>query len=256
MAHCCFELIGMLQILKKTPWRKHPRIPTGLRFYVVGDIHGRADALRNVFSRIDADRAAWQFKRPVQIFLGDYVDRGPASREVLELLSERSHMYETVLLRGNHEVMFLEFFGNPAMLDLWRQNGGLQTLISYGLKPSLRPNAEEQRELAENLAIRVPRAHRQFIAAMPTSFSCGDFFFVHAGVRPGTPLKEQKEEDLLWIREDFLLHERDFEKVIVHGHTPVLEPDVRSNRINLDLGAYATGKLACMVIEGGTIAFI
>lgn len=192
----------------------------------------------------------------MQIFLGDYVDRGPASREVLELLFARLHTHEIVLLRGNHEAMFLEFFDNPALLDMWRQNGGLQTLMSYGLKPSIRPGPEEQKELAETLAIRTPRAHRQFIATMPLSFSCGDFFFVHAGVRPGTPLKQQKEEDLLWIRDDFLLHERDFEKIIVHGHTPVLEPDVRANRINLDIGAYATGKLACMVIEGDTIGFI
>ena len=194
--------------------------------------------------------------RPVEIFLGDYVDRGPASREVLELLFARSRSHETVMLRGNHEAMFLEFFGKPEILDNWRQYGGLQTLISYGLKPSIKPTVDEQRELAENLTIKVPRLHRKFIADMPASFACGDFFFVHAGVRPGVALKDQKEEDLLRICDEFLLHERDFEKLIVHGHTPVREPEVPANRINIDVGAYATGKLACLVIEGEAIEFI
>lgn len=246
----------MVNILKRGLRRQNPRIPAGLRFYVIGDVHGRVDALRDVFSRIDADRTRSSTVRPVQLFLGDYVDRGPASREVLDLLSMRLMSHEMVLLRGNHEVMFHEFFSNPVLIDNWRQYGGLQTLISYGLKPSIKPSPAEAVELSQNLAIKVPRLHRQLISKMPSSFTCGDFYFVHAGVRPGTPLKEQKDEDLLWIREDFLLYERDFEKFIVHGHTPVLKPDVRSNRINLDVGAYATGNLACLVIDGETIDFI
>ena len=246
----------MLETLKKPPWRKRRCIPPGLRVYVVGDVHGSADALRNVFSRIDADKPLWAIRRPVQIFLGDYVDRGPASREVLDLLITRSRTDELLLLKGNHEAMFLEFFDNPSLLGHWRQFGGLQTLISYGLKPSLNPTLDEQKELARELARRMPPAHRKLIAAIPHSFAVGDFFFVHAGVRPGIPFKDQKEEDLLWIREDFLLHERDYEKIVVHGHTPVAEPDVRSNRVNLDVGAYATGRLACLVIDGETLAFI
>jgi serine/threonine protein phosphatase 1 len=245
-----------LETLKKTPWRKRRVIPAGLRVYVVGDIHGNADALRDAFRRIDADKPLWAIRRAVQIFLGDYVDRGPASREVLDLLITRSQTDEVLLLKGNHEAMFLEFFDNPSLLGHWRQFGGLQTLISYGLKPSINPTGDEQRELALELARRIPPAHRNLIAAMPLSFSIGDFFFVHAGVRPGIPFKQQKEEDLLWIREDFLLYERDYEKIVVHGHTPVAEPDLRPNRVNLDIGAYATGKLACLVIEGETLAFI
>src|SRR5439155_17139587 len=160
------------------------------------------------------------------------------------------------LLKGNHETLFLDFFDNPLLLSNWRQYGGLQTLISYGLKPSLNPSAEEQKELAREFGERVPRAHRKMLAELPLSFKFGNFFFVHAGVRPGIPLSDQKEDDLLWIREEFLLYERDYEKIIVHGHTPVSEPEVHSNRINLDIGAYATGKLACLVIECGTIGFI
>src|ERR1051325_3491483 len=194
----------------------------------------------------------------IQIYLGDYVDRGPASREVLELLIERNRHRprELLLLKGNHEVMFLEFFDNPAALGHWRHFGGLPTLASYGLKSSLNPSPAEQQELATQFARRVPAAHRSLIHAMPISFSCGDFFFVHAGVRPGIPLKNQSEKDMLWIREEFLLHERDYEKIVVHGHTPVAKPDMHANRVNLDVGAYATGQLACMVLEGDKVFFI
>jgi len=246
----------MSKILKKPPWRKPKSVPDGFRVYAIADIHGNADALRDVFARIDSDISGGNISRPVQIFLGDYVDRGPASREVLDLLVARGRSHEVLLLKGNHEAMFVEFLTNPSLLGHWRQFGALPTLISYGLKPSLNPTAEEQHELARELARCIPTNHRNLLAGMPISFSCGDFFFAHAGIRPGTPLKNQKESDLLWIREDFLLYERDYEKIVVHGHTPVAEPDVRHNRINLDVGAYATGKLACLVIEGDTIAFI
>lgn len=246
----------MLKMLKKTPWKKSACIPNGLRIYAVGDVHGRADALQDVLSRIDADAKRRPVKRVVQIFLGDYVDRGPATRDVIDRLIERNNSHETLLLKGNHELMFLDFFSNPSVLANWRQQGGLQTLISYGLKPSLNPSGAEQQELARELVRCAPPLHRQFLAGLPTSFRCGDFFFVHAGVRPGVALSDQTDDDLLWIREEFLLHEREFEKIIVHGHTPVPEPDVRANRINLDIGAYATGKLACMVIEGDTIGFV
>ena len=102
----------------------------------------------------------------------------------------------------------------------------------------------------------MPDEHRRFLEELRLSFTCGDFFFVHAGVRPGVPLSQQREEDLLWIRDDFLLSETRFHKIIIHGHTPVLAPDVRSNRINIDTGAYATGKLTCLVLEGGEKFFI
>lgn len=233
-----------------------PRLPDGLRIYVVADIHGSDTALVDVLARIDADQAAQSGVRTVQIFLGDYVDRGPASRQVLDRLIARASTHEVLMLKGNHETMVLDFFNNPGILANWRQYGGLQTLISYGLKPSLNPSPEEQRELARELERTFPPAHRQVIEQMPTSFSCGDYYFVHAGVRPGVAFKDQKEEDLLWIRQDFLLYEGELEKFVVHGHTPVKEPEIHPNRINLDTGAYATGKLACLVIEGDNIAFI
>lgn len=246
----------MLNALKMKPWRKAKAVPTGLRIYAVGDIHGNADALRDVFARIDADKPKWAGRRSIEVYLGDYVDRGPASRDVLDMLLARSQVEELLLLKGNHEAMLLEFLNDPSLLRHWRQYGGLQTMMSYGLKPSLNPTPEEQKKLARELAERMPPTHHKLIASMPCSTRFGDFFFVHAGVRPGVPLKDQKEEDLLWIRDEFLLHERDFEKIVVHGHTPVAEPEVHSNRINLDVGAYATGKLACLVIDGDALAFI
>jgi serine/threonine protein phosphatase 1 len=134
--------------------------------------------------------------------------------------------------------------------------GGLATLSSYGLQPSLRNDQAGQARLALGLDAALPESHRQFLLNLETSYSCGDFFFVHAGVRPGVPLANQREEDLLWIRDEFLQYEGDFGKVVVHGHTPVAVPDVRPNRINIDTGAYATGNLTCLFIEGSKIAFI
>jgi serine/threonine protein phosphatase 1 len=236
------------QIERPSPW-----LPDGIRVYAVGDFHCRADLLDQALSRIDADLASYPDCRPVQVFLGDYIDRGPSSREVLDFLIHRGHNHKIVCLKGNHESYVLEFLRNPAILDDWRKFGGLETLMSYGLKPSINPNAAERVELAKALAVSRPRSHRQFLSNLRPSYTCGDFFFVHAGVKPGLPLAQQREEDLLWIRDDFLFSEEDFGKVVVHGHTPVREPDLRPNRINIDTGAYATGRLTCLVIENDEI---
>ena len=139
---------------------------------------------------------------------------------------------------------------DPTRLEDWRQFGGLQTLISYGIQPTLNPDATERAELIKALTEIMPGDHLRFLQDLKPSFLCGDFFFVHAGVRPGIPLNEQREEDLLWIRNEFLDSEENFGKFIVHGHTPVPEPDVRPNRINIDTGAYATGNLTLLTIQG------
>jgi serine/threonine protein phosphatase 1 len=232
---------------------RRPQLADDLRLYVIGDVHGRADLLDGLLSRIDADRAAHPTDNDAVVLVGDYIDRGPASREVLDRLVARVRAQKTILLKGNHETYLLEFLQNPAILDDWRQYGALQTLMSYGLKPSLNPGEQERRELAREFASVLPWDHRALLEALPTSFTAGDFFFVHAGVRPGVPLAGQKEQDLLWIREDFLLCEDDFGKVVVHGHTPVAAPDIRPNRINIDTGAYATGRLTCVRLEGHDI---
>jgi serine/threonine protein phosphatase 1 len=225
-------------------------LPEGVRIYAIGDVHGRIDLLDQVFARIDAHLAAHPVVRPVHVFVGDYIDRGPASREVLDRLIERADSHEMVLLKGNHETLIFEFMRNPSMLQSWEQMGGLETLISYGLSPSLNADAPMQKKLAAALRAALPKSHVNFLDSLHSSFSCGGFFFVHAGVKPGIPLAKQRDEDLLWIRDDFLHHEGNFGKIVIHGHTPVLEIDIRPNRINIDTGAYATGRLTCLVIEG------
>ena len=203
--------------------------------------------------QIDVDCMLYPSIRPIIVFLGDYIDRGPASREVLDLLLECKRTKEAVFLKGNHETFVHYFLSEPAILSEWRLCGGLETLVSYGLKPSLNPDALEQTQLAEELADSVPKRHLDFLGSLDPSFSCGEFLFVHAGIRPGIPIRKQREEDLLWIREEFLSCEQRFEKFVVHGHTPVPTPDFRSNRINIDTGAFATGRLTCIVIEGTAI---
>ena len=190
---------------------------------------------------------------PDRGFIGDYIDRGPASREVLDLLLGYERTKETIFLRGNHETFVHRFLSKPAVLDEWRLYGGLETLVSYGLKPSINPSGLERARLAKELAMSITKRHIEFLESLNLSFSCGDFLFVHAGIRPGVPLRKQREEDLLWIREEFLSCEQRFEKFVVHGHTPVDTTDIRSNRINIDTGAFATGRLTCIVIEGTSI---
>lgn len=243
---CCL----VLRLLAKRKKRSPPRLPTGVRIYAVGDVHGRADLLDRVLSRIDAHVAARPATRPVHVFVGDYIDRGPASREVLELLLNCEQGREMVFIKGNHENSLLDFLQDPSVFQDWSRMGGIETLMSYGLKPTINADPTTQKELAAALSSALPTAHRHFLDRLVPSFTCGGFFFTHAGVRPGIPLLEQRDEDLMWIRDDFLLHEEDFGKIVVHGHTPVRELDIRSNRINIDTGAYATGRLTCLIIEG------
>jgi serine/threonine protein phosphatase 1 len=206
-----------------------------------------------MFEAIDADLARNPVARPIEVFLGDYVDRGPASAEVLNLLIERGRSRETVFLKGNHEAFLLEVLSDPAKLDQWRQIGGLETLVSYGLQPSINPDVIEQTLLIEQLRAVLPEQHLDFLKALKSCFVSGDFLFVHAGVRFGIPLDEQSEADLLWIRNDFLDRNVNFGKFIVHGHTPVREPDLRPYRINIDTGAYATGNLTLLTIQGSSM---
>lgn len=233
---------------------RRPRVPDGMRIYAIGDVHGRADLLNQVFRRIDADLAAAPAPRSIEVLLGDYVDRGPASRDVLDQVIERRGTHEMICLKGNHEIFLTEFLEHPTTLDEWRRYGGLETLMSYGLAPGTK--TVDPASLADQFRQALPDGHRAFLADLAPSFACGDFFFVHAGVRPHVPLDRQDAHDLLWIRDDFLLHEEQFEKLVVHGHTPVAVPDIRPNRINIDTGAYATGRLTCLVIERDELVFI
>jgi serine/threonine protein phosphatase 1 len=235
-------------------WR--PSLPDGLRIYALSDIHGCADLLERAFQKIDSDLKHKRTERVLCVFLGDYIDRGLHSRRTLDLLIERARRGGTIFLKGNHEDVLLGFLKDPTRLHDWRQFGGLQTLISYGLRPPLNPNGSEQLDLVRAFAAALPPDHRFFLENLKPSFSCGDYFFVHAGVRPGVTLDEQEEEDLLWIRDEFLTSEVDFGKFIVHGHTPVREPDLRPHRVNIDTGAYATGRLTLLRLERAELEFL
>jgi len=228
---------------------RQPRVPDGIRIYAIGDIHGRVDLLDQALNRIDADLAKNPSSFEIEVFLGDYIDRGPDSRQVLDRLVARNRTHRMVFLKGNHETYLADFVNNPPILDDWQRIGGLETLMSYGITPSINADTAAQARLAAAFDRALPESHRRFLGDLKSSFTCGDFYFVHAGVRPGIPLAKQREEDLLWIRHEFLLCEEEFSKIVVHGHTPVPQPDIRPNRINIDTGAYATGNLTCLILE-------
>jgi serine/threonine protein phosphatase 1 len=227
-----------------------------LRVYAVGDIHGRLDLLDPLLARIETDVCRDAGLEILYVFLGDYIDRGPASSGVIERLIAFSADRRTICLKGNHEAFLLDFLANPDVLQNWSRYGGLNTLMSYGLHPPLQPNASQCAKIARELVEAMPEAHRKFLENLPLSLTLGDFFFVHAGVRPNVALERQSEEDMLWIREEFLLHEQSFHKIVVHGHTPVDQPEILENRINIDTGAYATGRLTCLVLEGEDLRFL
>ncbi|WP_046865771.1 metallophosphoesterase family protein [Microvirga massiliensis] len=233
-----------------------PGVPAGQRVYAVGDIHGRADLLDGMRQSIAEDLEEFPINAPAIVFLGDYVDRGPDSRVVLDRLTASPFPARIVPLRGNHEAMLLQFLNNPETLTTWRHNGGLETLYSYGLDVREVRLGRGYEEAAYELRKLIPAAHLEFLRATPLSFTSGDYFFCHAGVRPEIDLTEQTEEDLLWIREEFTASERDFGKVVIHGHTPVSEPEIHHNRINIDTGAYISNRLTCLVLEDDRQRFL
>lgn len=222
------------------------RLPSGRRLYAVGDIHGMAGLLEATFARIDADMAASPPEAATEIYLGDFVDRGPDSAGVIKLLMARSQVRDVVCIAGNHEIYLLESLKDAAALTRWLGIGGRETLMSYGISPAREADsAVTQAEWGR----RFSPAERAFFGTMRLRHQIGRFLFVHAGIRPGVPLEDQTVDDLTLIRDEFLLAPRNDGLIVVHGHTPVAEVDIRSNRINLDTGAYLTGKLSCIAIE-------
>jgi serine/threonine protein phosphatase 1 len=235
---------------------RRPSLSKGLRVYAVGDIHGRFDLLNKLLARIDTDIALRPTVRPVYVFLGDYIDRGSSSRETIDRLIEHGETHESVFLKGNHELIAIKCLSDPSLFDQWMRLGGLETLKSYGAAPATLANGKQIVELQAAFHNALPQAHFRFFRDLRSSFACGDFFFAHAGVKPKVDLSRQKQSDLLWIRGEFLSSNDDFGKIIVHGHTPNSEIEVGPNRINIDTGAFATGRLTCLVIEGGSLSVI
>lgn len=226
-------------------------IPEGMRVYAVGDIHGRLDCLSSMRRLIIADLSARPVPRPVVVFLGDYVDRGPESRGVIDALSSATWPgVELRFLCGNHEQMMLGMLDDPNLLDDWRAVGGIDTLHSYGVDVRQARLGRGAGDVSAALAAALPVAHRRFLDGLEVLLLIGGYAFVHAGVRPGVALDAQRSEDLLWIREPFLDHAGDFGAVVVHGHTPVDAVDRRPNRVNTDTGAFMTGRLSAIVLEG------
>lgn len=243
----------MLSLQRAPLPTEKPRLPEGVRIYAISDIHGCAHLLEPLLKVIDADV---RFGRPceaVEVYLGDYIDRGPDSRATLELLARRRRSRNAVFLCGNHEAFLVEVLRDPSRLAAWFRVGGLQTLMSYGLTPSPEPDEDEQAALVHALWAALPDPHRAFLNGLQLTFTCGDFMFVHAGVRPGIPIAEQRPTDLLWIRDEFLNSSLNFGKYVVHGHTPVRTAEFLPNRANIDTGAYATGNLTLLSIEGSRL---
>jgi serine/threonine protein phosphatase 1 len=226
-----------------------PSLPKGLRVYAIGDIHGRLDLLDRLLSDIAEDITRFPTMRPIYVFLGDYIDRGHSSRETIDRLIEHSVAHECIFLKGNHELIAVACLSDRAKIDQWLRLGGMETLASYGVAPELFANRRQAAGTQLAFHNALPPAHFRFFASLQESFSCGDYFFVHAGAKPQVPLSRQRESDLLWIRGEFLSSAYDFGKIIVHGHTPALDIEVRPNRINIDTGAFATGRLTCLVLE-------
>lgn len=227
---------------------------TADRIYAIGDIHGRLDLLERVIVAIKRD-VGEQGPGALTVTLGDYVDRGPDSRGVLDRLIENPFPTPYVPLKGNHESLFEVFLADPTTGAFWRQQGGLETLLSYGVRP-LGLGGVSFAKAKEQLLEALPPRHLEFMRTLKISYTHGDYFFCHAGVRPGVPLDQQSEEDLLWIRDEFLGSSANFGKIVVHGHTPMEKPEVKPNRISIDTGAFATGRLTCVALDGGPPRFL
>jgi serine/threonine protein phosphatase 1 len=225
------------------------------RLYVIGDIHGRLDLLDQLIEAIrhDVDEHG---NDSLTVTLGDYIDRGPNSRGVIERLLANPFPGRFVALKGNHEALLETFLDEPTIGSQWRHLGGLETLHSFGVPVASLMVAQNYDQAAKQLRTALSQEHTSFLASLKTSLIVDQYFLCHAGVRPGIPLERQSEEDLLWIRDEFLNSRIDFGKIVVHGHTPVEEPEVLSNRINIDTGAFATGRLTCVVLEGESHRFI
>lgn len=232
------------------------RAPDGLRLYAVGDVHGRLDLLGEMARRIEADLGTLDGRRAETILLGDYVDRGPASAGVVDRLARGDWPTPLVALRGNHEDVLLRFLEDAATLDRWRRFGGLETLHSYGAPIEAARRGAEFEATRAAFAAALPAAHRRFFETTALSATRGDYFFCHAGVRPGVALERQRAEDLLWIRGEFLEHAGDFGKVVVHGHTPAEAPELCANRVNVDTGAYASGLLTALALQDDSRRFL
>lgn len=241
--------------------RKTYHVPVGTRVYAIGDVHGRLDLLDRLLSDIADDACAASFRQVVVVFLGDLIDRGPDSRAVVERVAAGPPSSGAlagaryVCLRGNHEDILMEFLADFSIGSRWFRNGGLESVRSYVGEVDSQL-AHDYPRLQRLLYKAMPPHHLRFLSSIPARHEEGDYLFVHAGVRPGIALERQDPYDLMWIREPFLSAPESRPKMVVHGHTITEMPDERNNRIAIDTGAYRTGRLTALVLDGAERRFL
>ncbi len=227
-----------------------PMLPEGERIYAIGDIHGSLHALQSLHELILLDSAAFVGQKSL-VYLGDYIDRGEHSREVIDLLLKAPVAdFKRIFLLGNHEQSLLDFLEHPQSVAAWLNYGGRATLRSYGVSVERDYAHRPIENLRDELAWQLPRDHLEFFRGMSFYHLAGSYCFVHAGIRPGIPMSEQRNEDLLWIREDFTRSQMHHDHIVVHGHSITTEVDWNENRIGIDTGAFHSGVLTCLVLEG------
>lgn len=224
-------------------------VPPGQRVYALGDIHGRADLFTALIGAVDTDDAGRGPARTTIVLLGDLIDRGPDSAMVLALAQDWQRRRTVRILCGNHEDMLLDSLIDLDALRAFLRHGGRETVLSFGINPDLY-EASTYEELQALIGRQIPESVIAFIRSFEEKLQIGDYLFVHAGIRPGIPSEDQQRADLLWIREPFLNHRSDFGVVVVHGHTIFATADVQEHRIGIDTGAYSTGNLTAIGLEG------
>ena len=225
-------------------------VPHDTLVIAIGDVHGCIDLLEDLWKQLSSIAARSQCRRKVLVFLGDYVDRGPASATVIDRLVRGFDGFTTIFLKGNHEEAMLQFVSSPLVGELWRSFGGMETLRSYGV---IHGEGASWNDTRAAFAMALPPAHLDFLKNLKLHHVEGDYFFVHAGVRPHVRLEEQQEYDLLWIRDEFLGSDASFGRVVVHGHTPTRDPVIRENRIGIDTGAFYSNRLTALMMEGRSL---
>lgn len=241
---------NLTKIFRK-PQKPHvsPHVPDKQRIYAIGDIHGRADLLSQLHEKIRIDAELYEGKKTI-VYLGDYVDRGEQSKQVIDILiSEPLENFESIHLKGNHEQAMMDFIEYPGAAAAWLSFGGREALSSYGIPLAYIPSMNEVGEIAQKLSDKLPDSHRELMTNALPSWQCGSYYFVHAGIRPGVDLDEQTIEDKLWIRDDFLGSTLSHGTIVVHGHSITMVPEFLPNRIGIDTGAFSTGVLTCLILE-------
>ncbi len=237
------------KLFRSGPARGQPSLPPGRRVYAIGDIHGRLDLLGPLADAIDRDDRASEDARTTVILLGDLVDRGPDSRGVLNFARKWSQLCDVRILLGNHEEMFLNSFYEHGTFRGFLRFGGVQTLASYGLDAETMIDMDFA-EIKHRLTRAVPREDRIFMHGFESNVRLGDYLFVHAGIHPKVPLDQQDDHDCRWIREPFLSHKGGLDCMVVHGHTVTALPELHDHRIGIDTGAYESGLLTALRLEG------